>query len=216
MDNNIIQKLDTFFSKFPSQTFQKGQALIQAGDEPKGIFYIQEGVVRRYWISSNGNEVSLNLYKPHSFLPMSWAVSNIPNAHVYEALTDVITKRAPKQEVVTFVKNNPDILYDLLRRVYIGMEGLWTHIENMTTGTSYEKLVTALVILTKRFGKEQISNGVEITLRMSEKDLATYAGITRETTNRELQRLKKEGLVSYEKNVIMVHNLRGLEHKLLS
>lgn len=212
--DTIHQKLQVFFSKFPLQQGKKNTILIQADAQPTGIFYVEEGIVRRYWITERGEEITLNLYKPHTFLPMSWAISNVANKHFYEALTDVKLRKAPKDAVLKFLKDEPDILFDLLGRVYIGMEGLWAHMEELTTGNSQTKLIGSLVILAKRFGKEDTSHKITIQLKMTESDIANYAGMSRETASRELQRLKQEKLMEFTKGKIIIHNLSKLEAKL--
>jgi len=214
MDSEIVKKLDLFFSQYPLQEFKKGNIIIQAGEEPAGIFYIQSGIIRGYWISSEGTEITLNMYKPHTFLPMSWAISGVKNNNFYEAMTDVLTKRAPKEAVLSFLKKEPDVMFDLLRRIYTGMEGLWMHFKSVTTGNSYTKLIASLVILAKRFGKEEKGN-IVIHLKMSARDVANYAGISRETASRELQKLKREQLVSFEKGTILVHDIHKMEETLL-
>lgn len=214
MDKTITEKLDSFFSSYPTQEFKKGDIIIQAEKEPNGIYYVKSGLIRRYWISENGEEITLNLYKPHTFLPMSWAIAHVKNIHFYEAMLDTSTHRAPKEDVLAFLKKEPDVVYDLLRRIYIGMEGLWMHMESLTAGSSYVKLIASLVILVKRFG-EQKKDRLVIELKMSERDIANYAGMSRETASRELQKLKKENLVYFEKGTIVVYNLQKLEEMLL-
>lgn len=210
VEARIHHKLEVFFSQYSQKTYGKGQMLIEEGTTPQGIFFIEEGVVKRYWISSNGDEITLNLYKPFAFLPMSWAMSNVPNTHFYAALTPVKARVAPKEAVLAFIKSEPEILYDLLRRVYIGMEGLWAHIEHITSGDAYTKLATALLILAKRFGKKE-STTIVIEIPMTEKDIASYAGISRETVNRELRKLQNNHILSLEKGTITINSLQKLE-----
>lgn len=214
MDDPIIAKLTAFFSQFPTQIGKKGTILIHASAQPAGIFYMEEGIIRRYWITEKGEEITLNLYKPHTFLPMSWAISNVPNTHFYEAMTDVQLRKAPNEAVLQFLKEEPDIVFDLLRRVYIGMEGLWAHMESLTAGNAYAKLVSALIILAKRFGENGASDTV-IQLKMTESDLANYAGMSRETASRELQKLHQAKLVNFEKGKISIHDLKKLKENLL-
>lgn len=215
MNKAVIEKLDTFFSSYPTHTFKKGEIILDANESPKGVFYIEEGVIRRYFLSEKGEEITLNLHKVHSFLPMSWALANIPNIHFYEAMTPVTIRRAPKEIFLAFLRKEPDILYDLLQRVYVGMEGMWQHIESLSNGNSYMKLVTSLVTLTKRFGKEQ-KDGIFINLKLTETDLANVAGMARETASRELQKLKQQHIVSYDKGYITVYNLKKLEDLMMS
>lgn len=214
MDKKIIIKLEDFFSAYPTQEFKKGQIIMQADEIPSGIFYIEQGIIRRYWIFENGEEITLNLYKPHAFLPMSWAIGGVENSHIYEALTPVIAKKAPKEAVLQFLHKEPDVVYNLLQRVYIGMEGLWSHIESLTAGNSYTKLVASLVILAKRFGKTE-EHGIVVQLSMNEQDIANYSGMSRETASRELQKLKKQGIVNFDRKIITVVSLEKLEKLLL-
>ena len=213
MEETIIQKLTSFFSQYKKHTYKKGEVLIQARAQPSGVFYIEDGIVRRYWITENGEEITLNLYKPHSFLPMSWAIGNVSNSHFYEAMIPVTARLAPKEDVLAFLKREPDVVYDLLRRVYIGMEGLWMHLESLTAGHASGKLIASLIILAKRFGKAG-EKDVVVNLKMSEQDIANYAGMSRETTSRELQKLKKDNLLSFEKGILSIHNLEALENHL--
>lgn len=214
MDSGIIEKLNTFSSSYPSQEFKKGETILQAGQEPTNILYITSGIVRSYWISPEGTEVTLNMYKSHAFLPMSWAIANVKNNNFFEAMTSVVGRKVPKDVFLQFLKKNPDIIYDLLKRIYIGMEGLWMHIESLTTGDSSLKLIISLIILAKRFGVQKNAKTV-VQIKMTEKDIANYAGITRETASRELQKLKKDNLVLFEKGIIVIQNMQKLEKLLL-
>lgn len=214
MNQNVTEIVQNFFSQYPSHKFKKGDILIPAETEPKGIFYIESGIVRSYWISKDGSEITLNMYKSHTFLPMSWAISGVKNTNFYEAITPVTTRLAPKNAVLDFLQKEPTVVYDLLQRIYIGMEGLWMHIESIASGNAYIKLIASILILAKRFGKQEKGNLV-IQLHMNEQDIANYSGITRETASRELQKLKKDNLVAFEKGVIIIKDLQRMESLLL-
>ena len=79
MDENIAAKVDTFFKQFKKQIFRKGEIIIRADDDTAGIYYITEGIVKKYAISHKGEELIVNLFKPHAFFPMSWAINDIQN-----------------------------------------------------------------------------------------------------------------------------------------
>lgn len=213
MDEAIAKKIDDFFSKYKKQTYKKGEILIRADDDPAGVFYLKEGFVKKYAISKKGEELVINIFKPISFFPMPWAMNNTPNVYFYEAMTPLTIWRAPKDEVIAFVKREPDVLYDLLSRVYRGTEGMQQRMLYLMSGNAYERLVTEIIIAAKRFGKKDAANG-EITLKTTEKDLATSAGMTRETVSREIKNLKDKKLVSFATNTLVIRNLEALEDEL--
>lgn len=213
MDEAVVQKIDDFFSKFKKQTYKKGEILIRADDDPAGVFYLKEGFVKKYAISKKGEELVINIFKPISFFPMPWAMNITPNVYFYEAVTPLEIWRAPKNEVIAFVRREPDVLYDLLSRVYRGTEGMQHRMLYLMSGNAYERLITEIVIAAKRFGKKDAANGL-VTLKTTEKDLATSAGMTRETVSREMRNLKDKKLVSFAANSLLLHNLKALEDEL--
>src|SRR5437870_336303 len=117
MDIKIKTKVDKFFSKHQTLKFKKGQLLIRAGDSSPGIFYLKEGIVRQYAVSVNGEELTLNIYKPVAFFPMAYVVNNTIPAYYFEAMTEVSVGRAPKEKVLEFILENKDVLFDLVSRI---------------------------------------------------------------------------------------------------
>lgn len=211
MDTAIIEKLDAFFSQFKHQSYKKGEILVRADDNPPGVFYLLEGYVKEYAISKKGDELVINVFKPVAFFPMSWAINNTSNEYFYEAMTDLEAWRAPREEVITFIKGNPDVLYNLMSRVYKGTDGILTRMTYLMSGNGYARLITELIIQSKRFGRKD-ENIVEI--KLSEKDLAAQSGMTRETVSREMKILKDKGLVVFQRNKLVINNLQKLEEEI--
>lgn len=211
MDPNT--KTYNFFSFFKKQKFRKKEILIRADEDPAGVYYIKEGLVKSYIILNKGDEIVLNIFRPHSFIPMGWVINNEPNKYYYEAMTPVEVWRAPKEEVIKFIKKNPDILYDLLSRVFRGVEGIMLRLAHLRTGNAYARLISEILINTHRFG-EKNQNADTVTLKIREKDLARQAGMTRETVSREMKQLKDKGFVSFEKNMLTVKNINALQEEL--
>ena len=207
-----MRKLDTFFSQFKHQTYKKGEILIRADDNPAGILYLKEGIVKKYAISRKGEELVVNLFKPLSFFPMSWAINNTENKYFYEAMTPIEVWRAPKEEVVAFIKREPDVLYDLLSRLYRGTDGMLMRMVYLMSGSASNRLITEILILAKRFGKWD-ETGI-ITCSINETDLASQSGMTRETVSREMKALKDQDLIKLSSGKLIITNITKLEEKL--
>lgn len=212
MEEHLASKIDSFFSQYRHQHYKKGEIIIRADDDPTSIFYLKNGLVKQYAISKKGDELVLNLYKPVSFFPMSHAINHTPNTYFFEAITDAEIWKAPSEKVVEFVKTNPDVLFNLLSRVYRGLDGMLLRTAYLMSGSAYARLITELLIHTKRFGTKAINGKVELS--MSESDIATSAGMARETVSREIKLLKDKGLVTLGKNGIVVHDVSKLEEEL--
>jgi CRP-like cAMP-binding protein len=207
MDSAVAQKIELFFSEYPGRHYRKGQVLIHAQDEPAHVFRLLSGRVKQYDISYRGDEVVLNVFKPPAFFPMSYAMNKTPNLYFYEAETDVQLQQAPVEAAVAFLKTNPDVVYDLLSRVYRGADGLLGRLAHLMAGSARSRILYELLIECRRFGTPR-EDGATVVL--TESDLGGRAGLARETVSREMRKLKSEGLIVVSKGEIWVKDITGL------
>ena len=212
MKSSIIEIVSHFFNTYPNRTFRKGELLIRADEIPPAVFYLEKGLVKEYMITKKGDELVVNVFKPGAFFPMSWAISGQPNLYYYEALDEVSVFQAPKPAVIDFIRQQPTVLYDLIQRVFVGAEGILRRLVYLATGTATARLLIELIISAQRFGKKDGQG--HIVLTMTEKDLATVCGMSRETVSRTMQLLKKRGLVETGKNQITILQLNRLENEI--
>lgn len=213
MDDKIAKKLEDFFAPYKKQKYKKGEILIRADEDPTGVLYLTEGLVKKYAISSKGEEIVVNMFKPISFFPMSWALNRSKNEYYYEAVLPTEVVKASADDVIGFLRHEPDVLLDLMERVYRGTDGMLMRMVYLMSGSAYTRLLTELIIVAKRFGKKDEKTGV-ITFSTTEKDLAAQAGMTRETVSRELRRIKDKQLLTLQKNVFSIPDLALLQREL--
>lgn len=209
---DVAKKVQDFFAAYRLQYLDKGKLLISAGMDPSGVFYLVGGQVRQYDISSRGDEMVVNVFKPQAFFPMSWAINKTPNTYYFEAYTRVMIRRAPAEDVLAFMHQNPDVVFDLLSRVYRGTDGLLGRIAHLMDNSARNRLLYELILSCERFGKAQ--PGGSTTLAISEVELAARVGLSRETVNREMSGLKKDNLVTVAHGTLTVFNVQALRDAL--
>lgn len=207
-------RLNQFFSQFKKLHFKKGQIILQPDTTPSGIFYLEKGYVKAYSTSKEGKELTIIIFKPEDIFPYSWALSGIENKYYYETMTVVDLYRAPKEELMQFIKENPENLLTLSNRIVVRMMGLVRRMEYLTFGNAYEKVASILVICAERFGKRE---GEEIVIQvpLTHKDIANLLGVTRETVSIEMKKLDKKGLISSRGKYVIIKNLKKLEEESL-
>jgi CRP-like cAMP-binding protein len=207
MDSSVAQKIDAFFGGLPLRTYPAGQILIHAHDDPEHIIHLVEGRVKQYDISYRGDEVVLNIFKPPAFFPMAYAINKTPNTYFYQAETDVSLHQAPIPDTLAFLQANTDVLYDLLGRVYRGTDGLLGRLAHIMAGSARSRVLYELLIEARRFGRKH-DHGV--TIALTESDIASHAGLARETVSREIAKLRHEGLISTAKSELLITDLELL------
>jgi CRP/FNR family transcriptional regulator len=183
--------------------------------QPPGVFFVKSGFVRQYLISNDGKELTVNILKPETYFPIIWALNNVNNIYFYESLTDVTLLKAPKEEVVKQLENHPDLLFDLTKRTLSGLDGITRVMETLLTGNAHEQITSVILILAKRFGKPTIKKGIIIDIPLTHRLIGTLAGLSRETTSLELEKLTKNKIISRKNRFILVEDMEKLERESL-
>lgn len=191
-DPKLVASLDKFFSQFTKLDFNKGDSLI-SGNTPSGIYYLTSGHVTQTATTPQGDNILHNIYKPGTFFPMTWGLADIPNRYYFLALGPATAYRAPKEEVRSFLQQTPDVLFDLTRRAFVGLEATVVRLEHINQGSAYQKVVHALVIVANRFS--DVDQQSTISLPLTHETMANLAGTTKETYSRTISQLKKKGLI---------------------
>lgn len=211
MNQAILDKITQFFSASSIKTYTKGEILTFGDQDPEGVTFLLDGVIEQYDISSEGNKITVNIFKPPAFFPMSWAINKTPNTYFYAALTDVRVQQASADKTVVFLKENPDVTFDLLSRVYKGTDALLKRLTLATSGAASNRLIFELLIEGYRFGSE-IAEGKR-SIKIRQNNLASRSGLARETVSRELHKLENEGVITLTKEGIVL-DIEKLEHSL--
>lgn len=209
MDPDKTKDFETFYQQFITRNYKKGEMLIRADDDPQGIFCLTKGYVRQYTISPAGNELSLHILSPISYFPMVWAINGTPNVYFFEALTAVEVGRAPREQVVNFIKDKPALLFALMSELLEDYAETLTRVEHLVFSDAYRRVISILIYIAKHFGQPH-KRGIIVNHRFTQADIATLVGVARETASIELFKLEKIGLIKYIDHSILFEDLDKL------
>lgn len=210
-----VNSFKTFYEQFRIRNYKKNETLIRADDDPVGIFCLTKGYVRQYTISKTGFELTLHILKPISYFPMVWAINGTPNVYYFEALTPVEVGRAPRDDVVNFIKDKPEIIFKLMSELVEDYAETLTRMEHLVFSDAYRRVISILLYIAKHFG-EETDHGIIIHHRFTQQDIATLVGVARETASNELTKLESKGLVRYVDHAIVLENIKKLNIELSS
>jgi CRP/FNR family transcriptional regulator, cyclic AMP receptor protein len=210
MAATVQQKLLDFFKKYRKISYAKNEIILQPSDTIPNMLYIAEGLVRQYIITEDGEDITLHIFKHGSFFPIMLFLSNSSNTYFFETVSPTVIYEAPAQDVAHFLKQDVEVLFDLTTRLAQGISGLLIKIEHLTYKNSGHKLISLLLYLGNKFGNVE-QDGTHITLPFTHTDLASWIGAQRETVSREMEKLKKENILSYQKNMIIIYDRPKLE-----
>ena len=201
--NQVEQAVEKFFHGYSRISFGRGPLLIGADDNPTGISFIEKGFVKQYVISPKGQTLMLTIFKPGAFIPLTWGINETPNTSNFESLTDVTLYRAPREAVITFLREHPDVLYDCTQRLLAGLSGMLERLQTLALDDAYEKVVRVIVY----FGK------LHLPFALPHKEIAAWTGLARETVSLQMEELTRRGLIRYNGRTLEIINLTKLSQE---
>ena len=100
----IDGRLVEFFGRFSEIKYAKKEYILRAEDEPQGIYFLKSGFVKQVFLTESGKCLTLNIFKPGTYFPLTWALGGVENHDFFEAMTAVVTYRAPNDQVLAWLK----------------------------------------------------------------------------------------------------------------
>lgn len=210
--NSGFEKLDEFFSRFKKIHYKKGETILKAGDEPRGVFFLKKGYVRLHSLSEDAQELTLVIYKPNDIFPSNWAFNKIGYSYYLEAMGHVEIYQAPRDEFLKFIKINNDFLFELTSRMATRMWGVLQRMEYMVFGNAYNKVASIISICAERFGFKE-GKITTIGVLLTHQDIANLIGVARETVSIELKKLEIAGIIGYVGRHIVVKDAKKLRNE---
>lgn len=212
MAKTAEEKISYFFSQFPCIQYKKKETILRAEDSPQGVYYLAEGYVRMYMLTSDGAELTLNIFKPGNIFPLAWAFEQIPNEYFFETMSECAVFRSPVENFLDFIKSEGSILFELARSLANKLERVHKRIQYLTMGDSSTKVINVFLMLGRRVG-EVNKNVLIINIPVTHQDIANLSGLTRETVGIEIKKLRKRGLISMKNRLYILKDLDELQGK---
>ncbi|HKS75939.1 MAG TPA: Crp/Fnr family transcriptional regulator [Terriglobales bacterium] len=195
--------------------YKTGEQVFGEGEPCTGLYVVESGHVRIFKSSVNGREQVLSIDGPGSSvaeLPV-FDGGNYPASVM--AIEDATLLFVSKQDFQALCLAHPQVALKVLRVVGTRLRRLVGIIEELSFTTVRHRLASFLLRLAQREGK-RTSQGVEVTLSISNQELASQIGTVRELVSRNLSRFQSEGMLKMDGRSLVLCDLGALEAELQS
>src|SRR5579883_1181320 len=192
--------------------FSAGELVFAEAEPCAGLYVIEAGNVRIFKSSAGGREQVLAIDGPGSSiaeLPV-FDGGNYPASA--QAITDCSLLFVSKKDFQALCLQHPEVALKVLRVVGARLRRLVGIIEELSFTTVRHRLASLLL----RFAREgkRTAEGVEVTLPVSNQELAAQIGTVRELVSRNLSRLQSEGLIKMDGRSVILCDIKALEEEL--
>ena len=189
--------------------FARGATILYQGEVPGRVVVIDSGHAKVTATTEDGKEIVLAFRGPGDIVGESAALSREPRSATIRALEPLTALAIAVDDFEALLEQHPRIALVLLRVVIGRLKEADRQQFDFAAFQTTGRIARRLVELAERFG-EPCDDGVRISLRISQEELAGWAGASREATSKALHDLRAIGLIDTQRRSVTVHNVEGL------
>jgi CRP/FNR family transcriptional regulator len=185
--------------KHAAQMFEakRGHRLYVPGDPSDKVFLLKAGVVKIAAVGPDNREVILSLLYPGDIVGELALVDESPRDHLAEVHEDAVLCEVDKPSMLRLMRESPELGYRITKIMGIRLKQLQSRYEQLVFKSAAARVAETLVDLAKDRGVTD-ARGTMVPFRLSQRELASIVGLTRETVNVVLQEFRHRGLIEVQ------------------
>ena len=178
----------------------------QAGD---ALYVIESGRVRMFRSAEDGQEFTVDTLGPGEYFGDMALLDGLPRSASAFAEEDCVTYTLGRPDFQTQLSRSPEMASALLGLLSARLRKLMHHAETLAFLDVHARVRHVLVDLARRYGLKD-AGGVLINVEVTQGELATMVGATRERVNRALASLRAQGLIGLRGRKMVIRDLTRL------
>ena len=194
LKNLSSEEFDKIKKNIIAREFSKGEVIFRSHDPADKMFIILSGEIKVTKIMSDGKEQILYIYGPSDFI----GGHNILSGDKYEynsfALSKVKVLTISSYDVLGVLKYNTGFLLAVIKQSFERIRKAEELIDRLSVINTDEKVAKLLKTLIGLYGKKT-NGGILISYKITQEELGSLAGISRETMSRKLNQFEEEGIL---------------------
>jgi CRP/FNR family cyclic AMP-dependent transcriptional regulator len=179
----------------------------EAGDE---MCIVIQGGVKVSSLSVDGKEIIFDLLSEGDFFGELSVLDGSPRAATVTTLVPTVLVVLEREFFLAFLEKNPGAAIRLLHLLARRLRAADTFLEEVLFYDSETRLAKRLVALKKIYGKA-VGGAVQAEFKVSQQDIASMVGITRESVNKHLKKWERLGILNLGQGHLVIRDAALLQ-----
>jgi CRP/FNR family transcriptional regulator len=169
------------------------------------VFFVESGYVKTIKRSGDGKEVLVSIVGPGQIFGEQAIYLGGPRGMWAEVMQEGVVYEIPRDTFLQFCDSHPEAWRQLAEALVHRQRELEQKISLLCLNDVESRILHYLGSLSSTFGINAV-NGQEYALPLSQSELASLIGATRETTSTTLNSLARRGLIRLGRRLLIVHS----------
>jgi CRP-like cAMP-binding protein len=189
-----------------------GAPLLVEDTRSDAVIVLISGRVKVFTSAEDGTEVILAVRGPKGLLGELTAIDGQPHSASVRSLEPVEFLSVRSREFIAFLHTHPRTMWLLLRIVTDRLRDADRKRIEYGVYDTLNRVARRLVELVDRFG-EPTPSGIRISLPLTQDELASWVGASREAVTKAFRALRTDGCVRTQRRMVTVTDIEGLRRR---
>ena len=176
------------------RTFKRGTIIFHKDQTGDALYVIESGRIRIFLPTESGEELTVEVAGSGDVFGELALLDGRPRSASAESLEDSAVYTINRSEFTQYVTATPQFAVALIELLSSRLRHVTEYAESLAFLDVHARLARVLLEMTDRYGVKK-NNSVELDFDLTQADLATMVGATRERVNRALAAFRSQGLI---------------------
>lgn len=190
------QELELLAADFLPREFRAGEAIFHQGDPGHVLYLVESGQVRIFVNGIDGHETSVVLYgRPGEIFGELAIIDGLPRSASAVAVMDTVVHTLSRDRFREYMRRWPQLALNFMQTLTKKVRYSTHQVDSLASMAISQRLARKLLELGQNYGTAE-AQGVRLNTALTQSDLASMIGATRESTNKILRQFRDDGLIT--------------------
>jgi CRP/FNR family cyclic AMP-dependent transcriptional regulator len=193
------------------KTFPAGATLMTAEQVGEVVYFIVEGTVKVHIEQESGSDVIVAILGPGEIIGEMSALGQTTRSASVVTLESSTLLWMDCAAFQSCLLKSPELSYNLACTLAERLRRANEKVETLATQSVESRIARQLVAFAEQYGEMKAGDDIYLNLRLTQSDIASLIGASREHINRVMVSYKERSYLSFDSNHrITIHNLQAL------
>ncbi|HEY2386494.1 MAG TPA: Crp/Fnr family transcriptional regulator [Candidatus Binatia bacterium] len=175
-------------------TYPAGGLIFTPTPHPRWVYLLERGLVRIYRASGSGEETTFGYVAPGEIFGELAAFSRRPRESYAKAVRASLVWRLRHEAVRELLDAHAGVVVAVIKQVGSRLKRVESRVEHLVFRSVPSRVAGILLELAEDFGHQQVE-GIVLDFTLSQEELATLVGASRQTVNMSLREFERAGVL---------------------
>lgn len=179
------------------------------GDSNTDLIIVISGRIKLSAVSAGGRELLVNIARAGHVLGEISVIDGQPRSYDASALEQTEVLIVHRKHLIPLLEQRPALCIHLMAGLCERLRRSEGRIQDAVFLKTGARLARQLLQLAQVYGRRE-ENGIRLDLKISQGDLASLVGMTRESINKQLCAWRRAGVVHFGRKVYTIGDIEAL------